>query len=509
MIFHNLRCHERPLDATHVIQVARQWHGGGRNVTGDDKTFPPRPKQNRAVRPLRAMTRQGFAPADAAREAEAARTPGLPARIAAAAILADILQGGHRLDECFSAQAVPSRLTGLDPRDIALTRSIVTVALRRLGVIRYVLAELLEKGLPRQAGRLEQTLISAAAQLLFLESTADHAVVDLAVRAVRLEPKSAGFAGLVNGLLRNLLRRRDEFLAIAAQGEHDAPPWLSQRWRQRYGAETAREIIAAQMREPPLDLTVKSDPQLWAARLDGVALPTGSVRLRSRDAIIDLPGYAEGAWWVQDAAAALPARLLNAQPGERILDMCAAPGGKTAQLALAGAEVVALDRSAERLKLLAANLERLNLRADIAVGDAAGHQSSPFDAILLDAPCSATGTIRRHPDVAWTKKPGDIETLAALQGKMLARAATLTRPGGRIVYCTCSLEPEEGEMQIAQFLRRNPEFRRDAVTPADGVAAEFISADGDLRTLPSFWRDADPRLSGVDGFFAARLVRRG
>ena len=478
-------------------------------MTSDNKTFPPRPKQTRGAKPMRAMTRQGFAPADAAREAEAARVPGLPARIAAAAILGDVLQGGHRLDECFSSHAVPSRLTGLEPRDIALTRSIVTVVLRRLGVIRHVLAELLEKGLPRQAGRLEQTLIVAAAQLLFLESAADHAAVDLAVRAVRLEPKSAGFAGLVNGVLRNLLRRRQEFLDIAQQGDHDAPSWLAQRWRQRYGAPTAQAMIAAQMREPPLDLSVKADPQEWAARLDGVALPTGSVRLRTRAAIAELAGYEDGAWWVQDAAAALPARLLHAQPDERVLDMCAAPGGKTAQLALTRAEVVALDRSAERLKLLAANLDRLQLHATIAVGDAASYQAAPFDAILLDAPCSATGTIRRHPDVAWTKKPGDIETLAALQARMLTRAAALTRPGGRIVYCTCSLEPEEGETQIAQFLRRNPEFRRDPVTAADGVPAEFISADGDLRTLPSFWSDADARLSGVDGFFAARLVRQG
>ncbi len=478
-------------------------------MTGDDKSFPPRSKPTRAARPLRAMTRQGFAPADAAREVEAARTPGLPARIAATAILADILQGGHRLDACFSAQAVPSRLTGLDPRDIALTRSIVTVSLRRLGVIRHALAELLEKGLPRQAGRLEQTLIVAAAQLLFIDSAADHAAVDLAVRATRLEPKSAGFAGLANGVLRNLLRRREEFLDIAAQGDHDAPPWLAQRWRHSYGVETARAIIAAQMREPPLDVTVKSDPQFWASRLEGVVLPTGSVRVRNRDAIVDLPGYAEGEWWVQDAAAALPARLLGVKPGERVLDMCAAPGGKTAQLAHAGADVVALDRAAERLKLLAANLERLNLHADIAVGDAAGYVSSPFDAILIDAPCSATGTIRRHPDVAWTKKSGDIESLATLQNRMLSRAAALTRPGGRVVYCTCSLEPEEGETQIAQFLRRNPEFQRNPLTPADGLPSEFISADGDLRTLPSFWPEADPRLSGVDGFFAARLVRRG
>jgi len=446
-------------------------------------------------------------PAEAAREAEAARTPGLPARLAAAAIVSDVVQGGHRLDECFSPNAVPSRLAGLDPRDVALARSISTVSLRRLGVIRHVLAELLEKGLPRQAGRLEYTLIAAAAQLLFLDA-ADHAAVDLAVRATRLEPKSASFAGLVNGVLRNLLRRREEFLEHAASGEFDTPPWLAQRWRKAYGEEAARAIAAMHMLEPPLDVTVKSDAEEWAKRLDGVVLPTGSVRLKSRSAVSELPGYADGEWWVQDAAAALPARLLGVRPDERVLDMCAAPGGKTAQLAQARAHVVALDRSAERLKLLAANLSRLDLRADVAVGDATGYQAQPFDAILIDAPCSATGTIRRHPDVPWTKKPGDIDTLAALQARMLARAALLTKAGGRIVYCTCSLEPEEGENQIGGFLRRNPDFRREPVSMAEGVPAEFINSDGDLRTLPCFWPNEDPRLAGIDGFFASRLVRQ-
>jgi 16S rRNA (cytosine967-C5)-methyltransferase len=187
--------------------------------------------------------------------------------------------------------------------------------------------------------------------------------------------------------------------------------------------------------------------------------------------------------------------------------MCAAPGGKTAQLALARARVVALDRSAERLKLLAANLERLQLHADVAVGDATSYQSAPFDAILLDAPCSATGTIRRHPDVPWTKKPGDVETLAALQTRMLARAALLTKAGGRIVYCVCSLEPEEGEAQVNAFLRRNPDFRREPIGADDGIPAEFVNRDGDLRTLPHYWPNADARLAGIDGFFAARLAR--
>jgi 16S rRNA (cytosine967-C5)-methyltransferase len=466
----------------------------------DSKSFPGRPK------PARQATRQGFVPAEAAREAEAAKIPGLSARLAAAAIISDVTQGGHRLDECFSPNAVPNRLGGLDPRDVGLARSIATVSLRRLGLIRHVLADLLDKGLPRQAGRLEYTLIAAAAQVLFLDA-ADHAAIDLAVRAAKLEPKTAAFSGLVNGVLRNLARRREEFLELAARGDFDAPAWLAQRWRKTYGEEIARAVIAMHMQEPPLDLTVKSDPAGWAARLDGVVLPTGSVRLKTRAPIAELEGYAAGEWWVQDAAAALPARLVAAGPEERVLDMCAAPGGKTAQLAATRAHVVALDRSAERLKLLAANLSRLDLRADVAVADATGYQAPAFDAILIDAPCSATGTARRHPDVPWTKKPGDIETLAALQAKMLVRAALLTKAGGRIVYCTCSLEPEEGEQQIAAFLRRNPDFRRDPVTEADGVPAEFINRDGDLRTLPCFWPNAEPRLAGIDGFFAARLVR--
>lgn len=469
-------------------------------MTSDSKSFPGRSK------PARQATRQGFVPAEAAREAEAAKTPGLPARLAAAAIISDVVQGGHRLDECFSPQAVPNRLIGMDARDISLTRSIATVSLRRLGVIRHALAELLEKGLPRQAGRLEYTLIAAAAQLLFLDA-ADHAAIDLAVRATKLEPKTGAYAGMVNGVLRNLLRRRDEFLELAAGGDFDTPPWLAQRWRKAYGEEAARAVSAMHMQEPPLDVSVKSDPQEWAERLDGLVLPTGSVRLRTRTGIADLDGYGEGEWWVQDAAAALPARLLRIKPDERVLDMCAAPGGKTAQLAQARAHVVALDRSAERLKLLAANLARLDLRADVAVGDATGYQAQPFDAILIDAPCSATGTIRRHPDVPWTKKPGDIDTLAALQAKMLARAALLTKAGGRLVYCTCSLEPEEGEQQIAAFLRRNPDFRREPVTAEEGIPAEFINKDGDLRTLPCFWPNEDARLAGIDGFFAARLVR--
>ena len=238
-------------------------------------------------------------------------------------------------------------------------------------------------------------------------------------------------------------------------------------------------------------------------------LPTGSVRLSTHAPIVELPGYADGEWWVQDAAAAIPARLIDVAAGARVVDLCAAPGGKSAQLAAAGAKVTAVDRSAERLKRLAANFSRLRLEAEIAVANALAFEAAPFDATLIDAPCTATGTIRRHPDVAWTKRQGDLATLGELQSKLIDKAIALTRPGGIIVYCTCSLEPEEGEAQIAALLRRNPDVRRVPITPAEiGGLAECLNPAGELRALPCHLQASEPRLSGLDGFFAARLQRR-
>ncbi len=465
---------------------------------------PDRPRNRKG-----ALNRPGQGGSAEAARLEAEQHPGLPARLAAAAILGDIIGKSHSLEECFSPGAIPARLGGLEARDVALARSIVTVALRRLGTIRAALGELLDKGLPRQAAHLEWTLIAAAAQLLFLD-VPDHAAVDLAVRATRLEAKTAPFAGLINGVLRNLARGREKILAASDPLDLDTPAWLAARWRKTYGEELARAIAGANREEPTLDLTVKSDPALWAKRLGGVVLPTGSVRLITHEPIAELDGYADGEWWVQDAAAALPARLLGVGPGARVADFCAAPGGKAAQLAALGADVTAIDRSAERLKRLAANFQRLKLHADVIVADIAGLKAQPFDAILIDAPCLSTGTIRRHPDIAWTKKPTDIAPLAAVQARMLDKAVELVKPGGAIVYSTCSLEPEEGEMQVAALLRRNPDVIRWPIAPAEvGDIAGVINENGELRTLPSHLPDADPRLSGLDGFFAARLSRRG
>jgi 16S rRNA (cytosine967-C5)-methyltransferase len=436
-------------------------------------------------------------------------TPGFAARWAAAQAIGDALTLARPLEERFPGPDGEQGSLGLDARDRAFARSIATVAMRRFGTIRKALASLLEKGVPRKAGSLEWILVAAAAQILFLDAS-DHAAVDLAVRAVRLDPAAAPFSGLANAVLRNIARSKAEILAASDPFDDDTPAWLGARWRAAYGEETARAIARAHREEPTLDISVKSDAEGWAARLGGRVLPTGSVRLDSHAPITELDGYADGEWWVQDAAAALPARLLSFAPEERAIDLCAAPGGKCAQLALAGAAVSAVDRSAQRLKRLAGNLARLRLDAELVVANALTFEAPPFAAALLDAPCTATGTIRRHPDVAWTKRPVNIATLGKLQADLLDRAVTLTRPGGAIVYCTCSLEPEEGEGQIATLLRRNPDVRREPIEASEiGGMSECITPHGDVRTLPCHLPAPTPRQSGLDGFFIARLRRRG
>ena len=434
--------------------------------------------------------------------------PGLAARVAAARAVAEALTLSRPLDERLGADPAQQR-GGLDARDRGLARSIATVALRRLGTICKALAHRLEKGMPKRGGALEWTLIVATAQLLFLD-TPDHAAVDLAVRATRADPASAPFAALANAVLRAIARDREAILADSDPLDDDTPAWLAQRWRSTYGESIARAIALANRSEPTLDLSVKSDASGWAERLQGIVLPTGSVRLDTHAPVTELEGYADGEWWVQDAAAALPARLLRPRPGMRVVDLCAAPGGKAAELAAAGADLTTVDRSAERLKLLAANFKRLGLNSEIVVADALAVDLAPFDGVLLDAPCLATGTIRRHPDVAWIKRQGDLAPLVKLQAELLDHAIALTRPGGAIVYCVCSLEPEEGEAQIAAVLRRNPDVRPLVVAPEEiGGLVECLTPSGDLRTLPChLWGD-NPRRSGLDGFFAARLVKAG
>ncbi len=316
------------------------------------------------------------------------------------------------------------------------------------------------------------------------------------------------YSGLINAVLRRFAAGgRDKLATIAPTV--DTPDWLLQRWEKTYGAEAARAIAAAHQVEPALDLSVKDNAEQWAARLGGRVLANGSVRLLAEGPVTALPGYDEGVWWVQDAAASLPVRLLGDVKGMKVADLCAAPGGKTAQLAAAGANVVAVDRSPPRLQRLKENLKRLSLSAEAVVADAGEWDAGPFDAVLLDAPCSATGTIRRHPDIPWVKRPEDIAALAAVQDRLLRHAAKLVRPRGLLIYATCSLEPEEGIDQIERFLAERPDFARVPVNPAEiGGETSLISIKEDLRTLPCHMPDSDRRMSGCDGFYAARLARR-
>jgi 16S rRNA (cytosine967-C5)-methyltransferase len=384
--------------------------------------------------------------------------------------------------------------------------------LRRLGSLRHLLAVLLDKGLPPSAPRVEDILLVGAAQLLFLD-VPDHASVDLSVRLAQADHHASHYSGLVNAVLRKLGREGQARLAGLDAALLDSPDWLMQRWTAHYGEATARAIAAAHGQEPALDLTVKGDPDNWAAALQGRVLDTGTVRTIASGPIPELPGYEDGEWWVQDAAAALPARLLSNALGDArgksVADLCAAPGGKTAQLALGGAAVTAVDRSAPRIARLRQNLARLRLDAEIVRADAAAWQGGPFDGVLVDAPCSSTGTIRRHPDIPWLKSAADLAKLVALQARLLDRAATLLKPGGTLVYCTCSLEPEEGEEQISALLQRSPALRRSPIRP-DELAGhgELLTPQGELRTLPCYWAyDPEPRMGGLDGFFAARMTR--
>lgn len=425
---------------------------------------------------------------------------GLAARRVAAEAIRRCLREHRALDEALAL----SNAAALDPADAGLARAIATTAFRRFGTIRAALAARLTDGVIPEAGLLGEALIVGAAQCLFMD-VPDHAAVDLAVELAKSDRRALHYAPLVNAVLRRVAADAPAILAASDALATDTPAWLAERWTRAYGADAARAIAEAHRQRPHIDLTATGDAEDLARAVQGTLLPTGSVRLTREGAIRDLPGYAEGAFLVQDAASALPARLLAARHGERVADLCAAPGGKTAQLALAGAQVIAVERSAQRAERIRENLARLKLPAEIVVADAASFAAEPFDAVLLDAPCSATGTIRRHPEIAWTKRLEDVLGLARQQARLLAHAASLVKPGGRLVYSTCSLEPEEGERQIAAFMQAFPAFVIETVhAGALGVETASVTGEGFLRVLPCH----GSAHGGMDGFFAARLHRR-
>ncbi len=423
---------------------------------------------------------------------------------------------GHALLDAVLLDRIPlhraladsSGFAALDERDRALVRHLTATALRRLGQIDALLAAFMRRGLPGRAASVQNALRLGAADIVFLRTPA-HAAVNEAV-SLLTAPSARGYRGLANAVLRRLVSDGARLRASQDAPRLNTPDWLWRSWAGAYGEAAARAIAEAHLAEPPLDITVSAAAEDWAGWLHASVLPTRSLRLAPAP-LESLPGFRSGGWWVQDAAAALPARILLAGledriEDRRIADLCAAPGGKTAQLAAAGARVTALDISAKRLELVAGTLDRLGFAAELVAADLrAWTPSAPFDAVLLDAPCTGTGTIRRRPDIARNKTPADVARMADLQRALLDAAAKAVRPGGRLVYAVCSLQPEEGPEPVEAFLAACPAFRRLPVG-ADEVTgiAPFLAPDGDVRTLPCQLAGQ----GGIDGFYVCRLERR-
>jgi 16S rRNA (cytosine967-C5)-methyltransferase len=423
------------------------------------------------------------------------------ARIVALDLVGAVLRRRRPLDDAIEDSAA---VRGLSARDRAFARLLVATVLRRLGQIDALIDRCLNMPLAPRAAVVHDILRLGVAQLLFLRTPAHAAVatsVDLAQSRSFLSHK-----GLVNAVLRRLSVEGEQLAQAQDAARLNTPDWLWHSWSRTYGEATARAIAAAHLKEAPLDLTLRADADGWCSRLEATLLPTGTLRRSPGGSIALLPGYAEGVWWVQDAAAALPARLFGDIKGAEVVDLCAAPGGKTAQLAAAGAQVTAVDRSPRRLDRLVANFDRLGLPISAVAADAlTWRPDRPIDAVLLDAPCTTTGAIRRHPDVPHLKLPEDVVRLSVVQDNLLWAAIEMLRPGGVLVYCTCSLEPAEGPQRIeALFEAGAPVARRPIAAQEIGVEPEWITKAGDLRTLPCHLAE----YNGLDGFYSARLVKQ-
>lgn len=428
----------------------------------------------------------------------------LAARRVALGILDEVISRRQLLDVVLETD--PAYAT-LPRRDRAFTRMLVATTLRRMGQLDHIISKASDRSSPPQPPKLHHLLRLGAAQIIFM-AVPDYAVVDTSVRLA----EESGFMrqkGFVNAILREITRNWQDWTKQQDAVRLNIPEWLLKTWINDYDLRPAAEIGLASLAEAPLDITIKNPgmADYWAENMGASILPTGTLRLQNAGSVKDIPGFDDGMWWVQDFAAALPARLFGDIKDKTVLDLCAAPGGKTAQLAAQGARVVAIDRSARRLKTLEANLRRLRLEENIqtVAADASAWQpAEKADYILLDAPCTATGTIRRHPDVLYHKSQGDMDRLAALQEKLLINAIDMLKPGGTLIYCTCSLQKAEGESQIEKLLADHKTIRRKPVTPEEvGDIEQLVTPQGDLRCLP-FYLAAR---GGMDGFYVARLEK--
>lgn len=429
----------------------------------------------------------------------------LSARKSALLLLEGVLGQKQTLDSLLEKE---QHYKSLPSQDKAFCRMLVATALRRLGQIDDLIYAYEDKPGSVSKNLTLQNILRLGVTQIFFMHVADHAAVDTAVRlteAAGLEKQK----GFVNGVLRALLRKGQERFSKQDAARMNTPEWLLKRWIDDYGLNVAAQIATAHLAEAPLDITVKDKDSVnyWGATLQASSFPTGSLRRTIGGNVTQLSGFDDGMWWVQDASAAIPAKLFGDIEGRTVVDMCAAPGGKTAQLASMGANVTAVDRSAQRIKKLHQNLERLRLKDGVesVVADATSWKpKAPASHILLDAPCSATGTARRHPDVLRLKSQIDIDRLISVQARLLDHAFDQLAPGGILIYCTCSLEKAEGETQISNFLERQPAARKIAITPEDvGDLDELITEEGDVRILP-YMQAAS---GGMDGFFISRLKK--
>ncbi len=418
-------------------------------------------------------------------------TAGLAPRKATLALLHGVIFDGQLMPELIAAGA----LADLAPEDRARAQRLTLDVLRNLDRIDRLLKPRLQKIPPlavRNALRLGVMELA--------DGGSAHGVVNAMVELVSARKRTSAYKGLTNAILRRVAESiADDW---AKQADPKLPNWLRQPMVAAWGRADVAKIESVQAQTPPLDLTPKQDTAELAQSLGGIVLPTGSVRLADAGQVTALAGYDDGTWWVQDAAAALPVRLLGDVAGLSVLDLCAAPGGKTLQLAAGGATVTAVDVSETRAVRLRENLARTQLRADVQVSDAF-LVSGQWDAIVLDAPCSATGTMRRHPDLPWAKDGSEFGVLIDQQARMLDHALTLLKPGGRLVFCTCSLLPDEGEVQVEEALERHPDLRVD--TPEiPGVDPAWRTSEGGIRLRPDYWSDQ----GGMDGFYMA-VIHKG
>ncbi|MEO1918318.1 MAG: transcription antitermination factor NusB [Paracoccaceae bacterium] len=424
----------------------------------------------------------------------------MPARIAAAQLLHGVLHDGTMISDLIEHKDGP--LADLPPSARARAQSLALSTLRHLAPLDIVLDQFLNKSPPLKV----RNALRLAANELLVDGVAPHAAVDAAVRLVRESRKLQHLSGLANAVARRVAEQGPEIWDD--MDPQELPAWLGKPVERAYGEDALQGIEAAHAQGAPLDLTLRkaSDAEKLAQELNAEILPTGSLRLQKPGQVSTMAGFDDGLWWVQDAAAAMPVQLLGSLKGLRVLDLCAAPGGKTMQLAAGGAEVTAVDISKDRLKRVTQNLQRTKLSAKIIASDIVRWApDKPFDLILLDAPCSATGTIRRHPDLPFGKS-GDLKPILRLQQKLLSRAFEWLKPGGKIVYCTCSLLPSEGEEQVEKFLRNHVDAKQlPANTNLPDLPADWIEKNGGLRLRPDFWTER----GSMDGFYAALIEKAG